>query len=442
MNRWVEQLKNHQINESINQLKEWASTEFDDIDETELNERSRFLKALELHSNILENIDPELVPFNQIDGLDAQLRSVNIWNQVNSYSSNGNGSHLANANNHLSSHLTQLCLLKSLSRNSNSDASMPETESLEYAIRSLIKKKDELGSNIDGVAERMVATSRDVEELNSLVEQRKSETDSIVTQWQQQFSEAQEKRSARFQEWLDGTNAEAEESINEIADKYKTFIDNSKSATTNELNEIIADSKDKHESILSLYELTAGDSVAAGYMKNANDESKQANRWRWNSVAFIFITIAWLLTAYFMNNGIHAPGVGTTKESAAFPNIPDKSGSAHNSSDTSFDWYKLITTFSLTGVLLFGAAYSSQQSNKHRENEKRNKWFALQMKAFDPFVSTLSPESQQELKKELSEKLFGNYDNLKGSNTKVVDEHAMGFVVKSITDILSKLPKN
>ena len=51
-------------------------------------------------------------------------------------------------------------------------------------------------------------------------------------------------------------------------------------------------------------------------------------------------------------------------------------------------------SFSLTAVLLYGAAYSAQQSTKHRNNEKRARWFALEIKAIDPFISSL-PESDR-----------------------------------------------
>jgi hypothetical protein len=43
----------------------------------------------------------------------------------------------------------------------------------------------------------------------------------------------------------------------------------------------------KHERILELYELTAGDSVGSAYLKNANDEQTEANTWRDKSIYFI-----------------------------------------------------------------------------------------------------------------------------------------------------------
>lgn len=35
------------------------------------------------------------------------------------------------------------------------------------------------------------------------------------------------------------------------------------------------------------------------------------------------------------------------------------------------------------------------------------RWFELEVSAFDPFISSLNEEEQRELKKQLSERLFG-----------------------------------
>src|SRR5690606_18584207 len=55
--------------------------------------------------------------------------------------------------------------------------------------------------------------------------------------------------------------------------------------------------------------------------------------------------------------------------------------------NTRFPWHTMLIAFSISGVLLWGAAYSAQQSTRHRNNEKRARWFALEVKAFDPFIS-------------------------------------------------------
>lgn len=89
--------------------------------------------------------------------------------------------------------------------------------------------------------------------------------------------------------------------------------------------------------------------------------------------------------------------------------------------------------------MLFGAAYSAQQSTKHRNNEKRDKWFALQIKAIDPFINSLTDEQQQELKKEISTQLFGSQHS--EDDEKIVNEYALTLMTKSFTDILKAAQK-
>jgi len=73
----------------------------------------------------------------------------------------------------------------------------------------------------------------------------------------------------------------------------------------------------------------------------------------------------------------------------------------------SINWAEIITASSLTLVLLATAGYASRQSKLHRDTEQQMRWFALEVKAIDPFLSSLSDTDQRELKKQLSEKLFG-----------------------------------
>ncbi len=89
----------------------------------------------------------------------------------------------------------------------------------------------------------------------------------------------------------------------------------------------------------------------------------------------------------------------------------------------------------LTGVLLYGAAYSSQQSTRHRNNEKRTRGFALEVKAIDPFISSLGEEERNQLKRLLSEKLFRQSGNVGSSESRVFDEHAYKMIIKGIPEI-------
>ena len=78
-----------------------------------------------------------------------------------------------------------------------------------------------------------------------------------------------------------------------------------------------------------------------------------------------------------------------------------------NASDGALNWAELVTAGSLTLVLLAAAGYASRQSKTHRDLEQQMRWFSLEVKAIDPFLSSLEDADQKELKKQLSERLFG-----------------------------------
>jgi predicted metal-binding transcription factor (methanogenesis marker protein 9) len=64
----------------------------------------------------------------------------------------------------------------------------------------------------------------------------------------------------------------------------------------------------------------------------------------------------------------------------------------------------------------------------------------LEVKAFDPFISSLEPQQQRELKRQLAERIFGQY-SATDEDSKVVDEHALRAVTDAFGKVLSKLPK-
>jgi hypothetical protein len=96
------------------------------------------------------------------------------------------------------------------------------------------------------------------------------------------------------------------------------------------------------------------------------------------------------------------------------------------------DWAVVVTTVSVTGVAFVAAQFAGKQSRVHRMNEQRMRWFSFEIAAIDPFISSLPIDMQQELKKELSERLFGQDRVIDDRSSKVgTVDHDM---VKSVTD--------
>lgn len=450
MSRWSEQLNNHPIHETLKWMNESVSKEFNDLDDEEVTEKRRFLKFTSKLNDMLQSIDGELVPFNQLDALNTALRHQNVASQLNVYAENGTVANLTAVNNQLTPQLNTLSALLSLSESVPAIAPIKNLEDLiDTSCNSLVKKKDNIETDLNELSTNIEEKEQLLKELSAHIAQKKTEVDTHITEWQNQFSSSQESRSQDFNKWRDDFTSDKTSEIEAILNKYKDTLDANKSNFIDELNTILSDGKNKHQSILELYQLTAGDSVGAGYMKNANAEKEQADNWRLISVGFITLTVIWLLFAYFTNTNqtFNILNVAEKHVSEKPDNTKDSENvelevQTNNSSlkaHTEFPWFKLFLTFSLSGILLWGSAYAAQQSTKHRKNEKRTRWFALEIKAIDPFISSMPPAQQSELKRQLSERIFGQPAN--DDNAKVIDEHILKVVTDAIGGVISKMQK-
>jgi hypothetical protein len=445
MSRWQELYDQHAIHATLRELLEIVKGDVDNIDDAEFSERRRFRKIISSLQNILSIIDPEVVPFNQLDGLNNSLRHQSLFHEVVNFSNNNNLGHLINANDHLSSQETLLTPFGYIASDHEKSGTIVDLEVLVDAFsKKVVKRRQEIEKGFSGLFTKTDDLENKLLEVSDNAETRRKETDAQMSQWQQQFSESQEERRKEYGEqiskiddqlsswradfstdqdtrtvehnkWKDGVKKNTGSDVSEMIRKTQSMLDSHQEAYEEQIKRVIEDSDAKHKAILDLYQLAAGDSVAGGYLQNADQERKAANRWRLTSVGFIFGTVLWLLIAGFSDFTITADG--------------------------GILWSKVALAFSLTGVMLFGAAYSAQQSTRHRNNEKRTRWFALEVKAIDPFISSLPEEQQQTLKRDLSDRLFGQSTHGTDDGAKMIDEHALKVVVKSVSDILKNIPK-
>lgn len=458
MSRWQELFDNHPIHATLVWLRESASKEFEDVGENEVVEKRRFLKLISKFEEIFQSLDTELIPFNQLDSLNTALRNDNLTTQINAYAQNGKVGNLVKASNMLTNHLHVLSLLLSLGKNVPSLNPIKELEKLtDTATSLLVEKKNMLVKQLDELNLSIVEKDQKLVELSNQLTQNKKEIGSLVTEWQSQFSSAQETRSQEFSKWRDTFSSEKNTEVDGLIQKHDEKLEKDKTTFTKKVDDILSDGKEKHQAILDLYEITAGDSVGAGYLSQANKEKGQADNWRIISVTFIVLTVAWLLFAFFYNTShilissnteINLNSQNEMSDSAEHSdvNIKDKMLDSQinkgiNNKAASLPWYTLFVTFSLSGVLLWGSAYAAQQSTKHRNNEKRTRWFALEVKAIDPFISSLESDQRNELKKQLSERIFGQSANVTNDDAKVIDEHVFKMVADTLGKILSKIPR-
>ncbi|MGY5537713.1 hypothetical protein [Vibrio brasiliensis] len=389
MSIWTERLENHPLQETLNHLISMVQIEVDGITD-DISEVRRFENVLRRVQQNLTQVDAELVAFNELDAFNSALRHQNLWNQVSSFHSNGNAAHIRNANTQLTNALVNKFWLVARMEGG-----------LQVEQEHLRELYDDLASKYQDLKSKLSSLEEEKDELESTIENRRLEVDQQISQWQQLFSEAQEKRSENYQDWKNSIAQNIGSSNKELINKTESKLEELESDTVTRLSRLSEESQQKHNRIQELYELASGDSISGGYAQTAKEESDQANLWRKISLGFIVVTVIWLLSAF----GLYSSGELHTVDSS----IEQSTEIASDSIKTrvaSLDWSRYLLTFSITGVLLFGAGYAGQQSTKHRDEARRTQRFALQVKALDPYISSLPEGEQINIKKSLTEKFF------------------------------------
>jgi hypothetical protein len=393
MSRWSEQFENHPIHETIQTLQDWLGVELEEIDSEQEDERRRFSKALELARTAIAGLDAELFPEKLVSNLNNQLRQPQIWNEVSNYASNQNVQHLRQANDYLTG---QLPLVYQIAAVAGPPDAAKTVRSIEEAYSQFCKAIETAEQNFEArLAEgegSLVEIQDGLSAHKKALENLKAHSDEAFSEWQNEFGEAQNSRAEEFSSAQIQRGEKFDETIREVRAKSETETKDISAKHNERLKSVfdkymqdvearLDDMKAKHTAILEIHGLVGTDGVAGGYQKTATDEQKAANTWRIVAMVSLGLAAAWLLLKFCL-------GIGET-------------------STGGINLGELVTASSLTLVLLVAAGYASTQSKTHRDLEQQMRWFSLEVKAIDPFLSSLEDADQKELKKQLSERLFG-----------------------------------
>lgn len=425
MSRWTDAFATHGVHEAVEELKVCVDAAGEAAPAVELTEIRRLQKAVQFVQSSLSSVDPELVPEALLEGIEHGIRHSNLLPKLQSFYANDFDSFelsdITAANDQLSSVLPTVYGLAGLGKSVPLDERIESVEKLfDHFSQTVERESESFNASLSKYSTRLSELSTQattVENLCTKLGQQLSET---RVQWQEQFtteqaarhtefsgdqatrqtefSEAQSGWLAEFTTWFAEHKAKADADALETQNTFQSSID-----------QYLAAALDKHDKILELHGLVAGDAVTAGYLGDGKKEREAANFWRWTSLTFILLTIVWLGLSYSL------PYFGVNHDGEI--------------------WEVLVRTASLTGVLLLGAGYAARQSKLHRDQERKARWFGLEVKSFDPFISSLGPDEQKALREKLADRLFGQKDD----QVTVKEAHLDGDMLKTVSDLVLKL---
>ena len=388
MNRWEKRFNDHNIHDNIRAFQDLVNEPPAKRSSEQAIERRRLLKVLNRISDVLERLDPETVAVSALDNINSALsRSISSFRV---YHNRDDLAHFESSNNELDSALTSLVqLLQFPSKSETRKYHQALEVTFDEFAKAAESKTAKLEEKVEELQRTRDAVNYEYEGLETQLERKLTEVRQLTDGWQSQFSEAQNSRTVSFDEERKELAQGFTNKLNGLIEEQNDKLESSNHEFENKIEEYREAAEKAHDEILSLSKLVAGDSVAASYIATSKDEKKQADFWRRGSIIFIILTFVWGVVTY-----IHFS--------------LDLLKSEGNNGNPIF---QMLRIFSVTAALIYGAVFTSRQSNIHRKNELSAKRFSLEIKAIDPFISSLPVEDQNQLKKNLSYHLFGQVES-------------------------------
>ncbi|RXT03560.1 hypothetical protein [Ammoniphilus sp. CFH 90114] len=337
---------------------------------------SIMFEALNLLKIRMDAADPVLVSNNSLTNMFNQIN--NLTGELNAFRSNKNTGHLDNA-------ISKVEALLPFYSQINLPMNELEIEGIrDYIIKfrqSVGQHLSHLENEFEQVKNAHVSNSTKLNELSTSIESQKSRVDTVVSEFQTQFLQAQNQRLEDFSKEQNERNddfihkeKEREQLFEEMLGGHneqleklsKEFSENASSTLTE-----IEDLKTKAEKIVSII---ANSGVAGAYDETSKKEGWTALIWDLGSVLslglILYFGYKYVLTA-------------------------------------DFTWTQLVARLFLggIGVTLFG--YCARRATNHRNEQRRNRQIAIELASLDPYIESFEEKDQHDIKTRLVDKYFG-----------------------------------
>ena len=392
MSQWSEKIKNHQVWVLLQDLGPTIDAAFsiEGMDSETIDSLARLKSILSFIGRRLAGADPFLFQVGVFDNLGSSLNSM--VQEVQSFIANGNVGHITSANANGDSALTYLAQLNVLLTTEDFVAAKESAESYRLSINKALKSvtgtASQLKSEIDSLQTRTV-------ELSTELTTEQKRLSNIATEFQGQFSTAQELRSTTFASdqkerqdnfktliteysvKLGEQDAGFTKQRTEIAKQHETDLAELKKQFVEKAKGIFEELLDRKAEVEQLVGIIGNLAVTSGYLKTANDAKSSVRIWQIITVGamLLLILIAYVSFLPAIEKGFNWPGFAGR-----------------------------VFVALTVGAL---AAYAGTQADKYLKIERYNRRMALELEALGPFIAPLSDQEQTDFRLKVGDRSFG-----------------------------------
>ncbi len=407
MGQWQIQIREHAVWQLLKDLgpaiDQAASREGTDAATLDLIERLRSIMAFV--GKRLAGTDPALLAPQPLDALASQLPSV--MSELQGYISDGQSSHLVTANLNGSECLIQLARLPGSAAPDEltalSEAAAGYRSSMEQVVEQSRRTLKELELEASGLSEKLNS-------LGTELSNQRSTMTSLTSDFQGQFSSAQESRAREFtdqqgirqKEFGEGQTAR-QTRFDELHASFSQRLNDQDAEFTKQRETTLKDAQERLATLDVDYQASAKTilesiqkhlfdveklvgvignlAVTSGYQRAA--ESAKKAMWFWQGLTLVGFTIV-IVFAF----------------RAFLPAIQGE-----------FSWERFAGRVALTIAVGVFAAYAAAQADRYMEAERRNRKLALELEAIGPYLAPLPEDKQQEFRLALGDRTFGREEH-------------------------------
>lgn len=385
MAEWDDRFKGHAVHQALSALNELLeSVRHLELPTEAHDPLARIASVAALTRRLLDACEPVLTSFNILNAVQKQIGQIHA--ELSNFSSNRDLGHLNNANTHVDA------LLDTLSRISpgRGDPSLQAVteisshfrESAEAMLQALQSEASELQGSASQTATSLAQGSARLDQLRGLIDQQQARLDQAVSDFQRQFSEAEDRRRQTFDTAGQKTAAEHAEAL---AAQKKSFEERLQAFDANgkKLLEQIAE---KRQEATDLVHVIGNIGVTGNYKMEAGSERRSANVFRWIALLAMVLIVA---------------GVASTLKVALQADAA---------------WQQVFLRIGITIALAIPAAYAARESERHRRLERKYRRMELELSSIDTYLAKLPEATRHELKAKLAERFFGQSEEEGGSD--------------------------
>ena len=416
MSQFIEKIQQHPFNNSVDIFKSSIS-DIETIDNLSIDEAeiiNRIKSVILFSENRLLSTDPYLIPLNSLAAINNALISINT--EIGHFKANRNIAHLNNANNYIDNiliHISNVC----------TPISANELENVRESIITFRKSIGQQLRHAEGDYQKLNSEAtilkKNIELINNTLEDQKKVIRQNVEKYDSDYKNSEKERTNIFQNYITAAKNELDIELQKLNVQFKEFSDkmndvfnSTKNNYKSEVDAFIGSLQALKKQAENIVGVIGNTGVVGGFQQFANKERRSAFWWKIIASASFIGLITFGILSFKLTVG------------------------------SEFNWGVLgarLFAASTFGIL---AAYAARLADKHDFSEKLNRKMELELASIDPYIVNLPEQLKNDIKKQLSEKLFGQYDLLKTNKEGKVTKSSVGLIqttLETLKEAISKI---